>query len=77
MQHAHMDDIYSVDFNPNNENLFLYPTKIGCNMPAHNIPHIDVNEITKTQNPYCIEVNKGKVNLVIEKELNDPLVKIS
>ena len=34
-----------------NANLFFYPRTSACDMPYHNIKHIDVNGITELKNP--------------------------
>lgn len=59
-----------------NSNMFLYPTGKACEVPNHDIPHIDLEEITKDKNPYCIPVNKGKIVIKIEKGLNERFVKV-
>jgi len=64
-------------YEESNYNLFFYPTANACDIPAHTIDHVDIEKITLNRNPFCVKVNKGKINLIIEKELNDPLVKIS
>lgn len=58
-------------------NTFFYPTGKACEIPAHNVPHLDIETITKTHNPFCINVVKGTIFIEVEKELNDPLVKVS
>ena len=58
-------------------NAFFYPTEKACEIPVHNIDHIDIETITRSQNPYCIDVVKGTILIDVEKDLNDPLVKIS
>lgn len=60
-----------------NANLFLYPNKNTCNMPYHNIEHLDIEKITALKNPYCIVVNKGKIKIQIEKGFNDALVSLN
>ncbi|MEN9626598.1 MAG: hypothetical protein RL557_926, partial [archaeon] len=58
-------------------NLFFYPFSDACEMPAHTIPHIDIEGATTDENPLCIPVRKGTVLITIEKDLNDPLVTIN
>jgi len=58
------------------ENLFLYPIDNSCNQPAHKIEHLNIAEITKTDNPYCIPVFNGKAVINIDKEINEGLVRI-
>ena len=59
-----------------NANLFFYPNKNTCNMPYHNIEHLDIEKITALNNPYCIAVDGGKVVIQIEKGFNDALVSL-
>jgi hypothetical protein len=53
-------------------NLFFYPRKKAC-IPYANIEHINMT----MSNPYCFPVENGKVEIKIEKEFYDPLVKVS
>ena len=55
-------------------NLFFYPSANSCEIPYHNIPHLDVDAITNNMNPYCIAVDDGKIRITIEKDLSDALV---
>ncbi len=58
-------------------NLFFYPFSSACEMPFHNIPHLDIDFIIAfNENPFCIEVNKGTIFITVEKDLNEPLVNI-
>ena len=59
-----------------NSNTFFYPSKETC-IKEKIIPHIDVDKITETDNPYCVPVRKGKVTLVIEKTSGSGLVTVS
>jgi len=58
-------------------NMFIYPKEKACDMPAQKIKHLDIEKITKTKNPYCIQVIRGKINIKIEKDFLDELVTIS
>ena len=58
-------------------NMILYPKGKTCDMPVHNIAHLDLAKITKAKNPYCIEVNKGQVIINLEKGYVDRLVTVS
>ena len=60
-----------------NANLFFYPNKNTCNMPYHNIEHLDIGKITALKNPYCIAIDDGKIIINIEKGFNDNLVGLS
>jgi hypothetical protein len=57
------------------KNMFLLPSNKACDMSENNILHLDINSITRTNNPYCIDVKNGKFTMIIENE-NNGLVKI-
>ena len=59
------------------DNMFLYPTKKACDIPAHLIDHLDMEYITRQKNPYCILVDNGEIVIDIEKQYNERFVKIS
>jgi len=63
-------------FSEGGENLFFYPIENSCNIYSHNIEHLDLDSITFEDNPYCVGVDNGKVIIKINKELNEPLVRI-
>jgi hypothetical protein len=58
------------------KNLFFYPvgSSEGINVPT--IEHINLDEITASENPFCIDVNKGKLKLAIKKDFDEVLVRI-
>lgn len=58
----------------NKNNFFFYPTKKSCELPGHIIKNLDISAITKTENPFCIKVQNGKVSMMIEIENGMPLV---
>ena len=58
------------------KNTFLYPTSKACELPANFIDHLDIEQITAKNNPNCIAVEKGIINLQVEKELNERFVNI-
>ena len=41
------------------------------------IEHIDLEKITKRENPYCIETEKGKVQMILKKNYDEVLVTIT
>lgn len=43
-------------------NTFIVPTTVACNMPFKKISRINISEITKQQNPYCVKVGT-KINI--------------
>jgi hypothetical protein len=57
--------------------LFFYPKGSSCKIPYKKIKHLDMPEITKTDNPYCIPVEKGTIRIRVEKEFNERLVRVS
>ena len=57
-------------------NTFFYPTNKACEMPFRQIDHLDIEKITKTNNPNCISVVNNKIRVNIEKDLNDRFVNI-
>jgi len=58
-------------------NLFLYPTVDACDIPYNTIKNIDLEDITSTSNPYCVEIRDGKALFNIKKERGERLVKIN
>jgi hypothetical protein len=57
-------------------NTFFYPTNKACEMPFNKIDHLDVERITRVNNPNCVPVVKNKIDLEIEKGLNDRFVNV-
>jgi len=58
-----------------NVNMFFYPIKKVCkDLRAFNIEHINITEITKQNNPYCVNIVDGKVEVKIEKSFYAALV---
>jgi len=60
-----------------NANMFLHPIEKTCDIPYHNIRYLDMETIISSRNPYCIEVEKGNIDIEIQKELGDRFVRIS
>lgn len=54
-------------------NLMLYPVNSRCNIPCHNIPHINLSG----SNPLCFKNKNGKITLRLSKELEKKYVKVS
>jgi len=52
-------------------NLFLIPMSATCEMPQKIIAHLNIAEITKTKNPYCIS---SKSDIKIKKGIYDKFV---
>ena len=57
-------------------NLIIFPIENTCNIANDNIPHIDIEKITQSENPYCISVKKGEIIFQIKKDLGERLVNI-
>ena len=73
-----MGNIYSelrfADFG--NENMVFYPVG-SLNIDSVGMMNIALEEITSSENPFCIENVKGKVKLTLVKEINEALVTIT
>lgn len=59
-----------------NENMFFYPIGSAQGLNAREIKNIDLENITKNKNPFCIENINGKVNFIIKKDFGEVLVTI-
>lgn len=59
-----------------NSNFFFYPTKNSCEMPAHFLKHLNINQIISLKNPYCIAIKSKTIEFQIKKEMNQALVTI-
>lgn len=55
------------------ENMFFYPIGSAEGLDAMEIKHLDIETITKENNPQCFD-NTGKVEFVIKKDYSNPLV---
>ena len=58
-------------------NTFIYPIEEACEMPYKNVNHLDMQDIIANENPYCVRVNGGNVNIKLKKEFNQKLVSAS
>lgn len=75
--HSNDDVAWNIGvYTDSGSNLVFYPREKGCNMPHHFIDHLDIEAITTVENPYCISVVDGKINIRIIKEYNDRLVRL-
>lgn len=59
-----------------NLNMFYYPVEEACEN-GFEIEHINIEKITDTKNPYCIEKINGKITVKLEKNFQDSLVYLS
>jgi hypothetical protein len=58
------------------DNMFLYPLEKACELPNNKVKHLNIEEMTKTKNPYCIKTSRGQIVLKIEKGFSDILVSV-
>ena len=70
------DDILYEINDYDDENMFLYPGQYSCAIPAHEIEHINIQDLPEGGNPYCFEVDNGKVQIKLKKTSGENLVKI-
>lgn len=61
------------DYHLEDANLFLFPQEDSCNMPYKNIERINISEITKLKNPYCVYADD---TLTLTKRIYDKRVLI-
>lgn len=53
--------------------IVILPDANSCNMPSYELVHINLAEITKDKNPYCVDVSRS---LILEKDFYDKYVTI-
>jgi len=58
------------------ENMFFYPVGSGKGLDAIIIEHLNLEKITETENPFCLENVKGKIKITIQKKFGEALVVI-
>lgn len=58
------------------ENMIFYPIGSAEGLDALEIKHLDIENITLTENPFCIENSDGKIKMIIKKNFSEALVKI-
>lgn len=56
-------------------NVFLVPIGEACNIPYYNLKNINISEITREKNPYCVDLEK-KNEIQIKKGFCDKNVLI-
>jgi len=59
------------------ENSAFYPVGSGGGLDALNIMHIDLDKIIANENPFCLDNEKGKINMVLKKDFGENLVTIT
>ncbi|MFH1431033.1 MAG: hypothetical protein ABIG37_01020 [Nanoarchaeota archaeon] len=63
-------------YSPQNINMFFMPIKTGCGELGFKLENIDIQNITKDNNPYCI-IKKEKTKIRIEKGFYEGKVRLS
>jgi hypothetical protein len=58
-------------------NMFIYPREAAQGLESTRINHINMQEITSEENPYCIANVNGKVRINILIDIGDTSVTIS
>ena len=58
------------------ENMFFYPIGSAQGLDSRNMKYVDLEKITETNNPFCIENINGKVKPIIKKNFGEALVTI-
>ncbi len=61
--------------NNGDENMVFYPTE-SSGISAFEIKHLDIANITSNENPYCIDVKKGKVQILLKISSGESLVRV-
>jgi hypothetical protein len=62
-------------YNEVGANLFLYPSE-NLGMKYFDVQHLDIEWITRENNPYCIQVKNDNIRIVIEKMPGGRLVRL-
>lgn len=57
------------------ENMVFFPLNFD-GVESIEVQHLDLDAITATENPFCLENKNGKINLRLEKDLDETLVTI-
>ena len=68
----YMDETYS-----DIDNLFFYPKSVAKDVGNKEIKNIDIETITSSSNPFCINNVDGKVSMVLQKSFNEAQVTIT
>ena len=64
-------------FEGTDDNFYFYPTENACSIPRHNIKHMDIEGMTRNQNPFCVKIDRGLLRLKVIKDFNDRFVTIA
>lgn len=63
-------------FRGKDANMVFYPREKACDMPYAKVEHLSMDRITGLKNLRCFKIIKGKVEIQINKELNEKLVRL-
>lgn len=61
-----------------NVNMFFWPLNKACSdVRAFDIQQVNISNITEENNPYCIDAVDNKINMRIEKDFRESLVRVN
>ena len=66
-----------LSFYGGDENLFFYPLGSSEGLDSTEIKHINLEEMTRDENPFCIRNTKGKLKITLKKNYGDASVTIN
>lgn len=72
IEHAEFDELGIYDFN-----MFYYPTGSACGSDGTTLEHIDFLNMMQQENPICLDVINGKVDVFLKIDYEENLVTIS
>ncbi len=58
------------------ENLFFYPVGSAEGLDSTEIKHVDMAELTGNENPYCVRIIDGRMNIRLTKNYGENLVQL-
>ena len=70
---TNQEDYSAMDAGNKNHNVFLVLFQKACNLGSNKINHINMTEITKNSNPWCVDVSR---ELRLKKDFYDKYVRI-
>ncbi|MFH1801291.1 MAG: hypothetical protein ABH804_00440 [archaeon] len=59
------------------ENIFFYPLGSAEGMDASEIEHINLEKITESENPYCVQNVDGKIKFTLKKNYDEATVDVT
>jgi uncharacterized protein (UPF0333 family) len=60
-----------------NKNFVIYPKTKCSGFGGTDLTNLNMQGITASENPFCIKVEGGKINLKVEKDIYEKLVRIT